>query len=115
MSGAGGDLKKDFKRMIKHSKRMFKEFFIEKNHSRKCDSDDDYKYCNGPWNHGQRPGFGSRPPGYPPFSPFKNPITILFYPKIIVGCLIFITLICCGVGFYGLIIIILLMLLFIFI
>lgn len=48
MSGAGGDLKKDFKRMIKHSKRMFKEFFIEKNHSRKCDSDDDYKYCNGP-------------------------------------------------------------------
>lgn len=115
MSGAGDDLKKDFKRMMKHSKRMFKNFFGGRHH-KKYDSDDDCRNCNGQWPPGQgpRPGFGSRP-GYPPFSPFKNPITILFYPKIIVGCLIFITLICCGVGFYGLIIIILLMLLFIFI
>ena len=79
MSGAGGDLKKDFKRMIKHSKRMFKEFFREKNHSRKCDSDDDYRHCNGPWNHGPRPGFGPRPPGYPPFSPFNSLFTHSVY------------------------------------
>ena len=42
MSGAGDDLKKDFKRMMKHSKRMFKNFFGGRHH-KKYDSDDDYR------------------------------------------------------------------------
>lgn len=112
MSGAG-DLKKDFKRMIKHSKRAFRNFFEGSgSHHDKYESDSDSR---GPGPHGPRPGFfgyGPRP-GYPPFSPFKHPITLLLYPKYVVGCCILITLLCCGVGLYGLIIIVLLMLLFI--
>lgn len=113
MSGAG-DLKKDFKRMIKHSKRAFKNFFGSSHHD-KYDSDCESRGCGGPGHHGPRPGlFGYGPrPGYPPFSPFRNPITILLYPKYIIGCLILVTLLCCGVGLYGLIVIVLLMLLFI--
>ena len=111
MSRAGDDLRKDFKRMRKHSKRMFRNFFESRRNDRN-DCEDNFR---GP-GPGPGPHWGWPPrPGYPPFSPFKHPITLLFYPKYIVGCLIIITLILCGVGFYGFVIIILLMLLFIFI
>lgn len=113
MGGAGDDLKKDFKNMIKHFKKMIKGFFSG-NHS----IGDDQERQSG-CGSGCRPGPNqwARPGGFPPFFPFryKFPIMLLCYPKIVVGTLILIALLFCGVSLYGLIVIILLILLFILI
>ena len=90
MSSSGDDLKKDFKNMFKHGKEAVRGVF----RGNKC----------------------SRPPrGVPPFVPWKSPLVFLFYPKICVGCIIIVTLLLCGVSFYGLVIIILLMIIFLLI
>ncbi len=94
MGDAGDNLKNDFKNMFKHTKKMIRGFFRGRN--------------SGPVR--RKPGFWG-----PPFSPFRSPLVCLFYPKLIVGAFIILTLLLCGVGFYGLIIIILLILLFILI
>ena len=104
--GAGDDLKNDFKNMFKHSKRMIRGFFRGRGGG-DCDCEDHRRRpCPGP-----RP----RPGGFFPFFSFRSPLTILFYPKIVVAILILIALLFCGVGLYGLIVIILLILLFILI
>lgn len=93
MGDSGDNLKKDFKNMFKHGKEAVRCFF-----------------------RGKSGGFGRRPPGgIPPFIPFRSPWVIFFYPKIIVGCIILLTLLFCGVSLYGLIIIILLMIIFLLI
>ena len=102
--GAGDDLKNDFKNMFKHSKRMIRGFFRGRGGG-DCDCD----------NQRRRPCQGPRPSGFFPFFSFRSPLTILFYPKIVVAILILIALLFCGVGLYGLIVIVLLILLFILI
>lgn len=90
MGNHGDDLKKDFKNMFKHGREAIHGFFRRNK-------------CNG------------SPRGIPPFIPYRSPWIILFYPKIIVGCIILLTLLFCGVSFYGLIIIVLLMIIFLLI
>jgi hypothetical protein len=93
-NGSGDDLKKDFKNVLKHSKRVVKEFFRRGGRRTKC---------------------GGRPNGYPPFFPQRSPLLALLYPKLIVAGVIFLTLLLCGVSLYGVIIIFLLTLIFILI
>ena len=93
-NGAGEDLKKDFKNIFKHSKRVIKGFFRGANGINNC---------------------GRRPNGFPPFFPCRSPLLMLLYPKLIVGGIILLTLLFCGVSLYGVIIIILLALIFILI
>lgn len=90
MSSSGDDLKKDFKNMFKHGKEAVRGAF-----------------------RGNKYGRSQR--GVPPFIPCKSPWALLFYPKICVGGIILITLLLCGVSFYGLVIIILLMIIFLLI
>ena len=93
MGDSGDHLKKDFRNMFKHGKEAVRGLF-----------------------RGRNGGCGRRPPGgIPPFVPFRSPWMILFYPKIIIGCIIFLTLLFCGVSLYGLIIIVLLMVIFLLI
>lgn len=91
-NGAGDDLKKDFKNIFKHSKRAFRGFFRGRNPR----------------------GFG-RPNGCTPFGFGKSALLALFYPKLIVGGIIILTLLFCGVSLYGVIIIFLLSIIFILI
>lgn len=93
-NGAGDDLKKDFKNIFKHSKRVVKGFFRGGNRRSNC---------------------GGRPNGCPPFFHFRSPLLMLLYPKLIVGGIILLTLLFCGVSLYGVIIILLLALIFILI
>ena len=93
-NGAGDDLKKDFKNIFKHSKRAIKGFFRGANRRNNC---------------------GRRPNGCPPFFPFRSPLLMLLYPKLIVAGIILLTLLFCGVSLYGVIIIFLLTLIFILI
>jgi len=93
-NGAGEDLKKDFKNIFKHSKRAVKGFFRGGNRRNNC---------------------GRRPNGFSPFFLNKSPLLYLLYPKLIVGGIILLTLLFCGVSLYGVIIIILLTLIFILI
>lgn len=93
-NGAGEDLKKDFKNIFKHSKKVCREFFR---------------------GGSRRNNFGRRSNGFPPFFPRRNPFLMLFYPKLIVAGIIILTLLFCGVSLYGVIIILLLSLIFILI
>ena len=95
-SGAGEELKKDIKNIYKHSKRAIKGFFRGGKRRNNC-------------------GFGGRPNGFPPFFHFRSPLLMLLYPKLIVGGIILLTLLFCGVSLYGVIIILLLALIFILI
>lgn len=90
--GSGEELKKDFKNVYKHSSRALKSFL--RGFSRKS-------ICSG------RGGL--------PFFHQKNPLLCLLYPKLVVGGIILLTLLLCGVSFYGLIILILLVIIFILI
>lgn len=93
MGDSGDHLKKDFKNMFKHGKQIIRGLFRGKN-------------C----------GCGRRPlRGISPFIPFRSPWMIFFYPKIIVGSIILLTLLFCGVSFYGLMIIVLLIIIFLLI
>jgi hypothetical protein len=92
--GAGDELKKDFKNIFKHSKRVIKNFFRGGSRRNNC---------------------GRRPMGFPIFSPIRSPLMMLLYPKLIVGGIILLTLLFCGVSLYGVIIILLLTLIFILI
>lgn len=85
------DLKDDLKNFFKHSKKTVRNFF--RGGSRRS------KY--GGWN-GR----------FPPFFPSKNPLLFLLYPKLIVGGLILLTLLFCGVSLYGIIVILLLIIIF---
>jgi len=92
--GAGSDLKKDFKNILKHSKRVVRQFFRRGSRRARC--------------------FG-RPNGFPPFFPTRSPLLALFYPKLVIAGVIILTLLLCGVSLYGVIIILLLTLIFILI
>ena len=92
--GAGEDLKKDFKNIFKHSKRVIKEFFR---------------------GGSKRNNFGRRQNWCPPMFAFKSPLLMLLWPKIIVAGIILLALLFCGVSLYGVIIILLLTLIFILI
>lgn len=98
-NGAGEDLKRDFKNIFKHSKRVVKGLFRGGNRRSSC----------GRNNCGRRPNF------FPPFFPCRSPLLMLIYPKLIVAAIILLTLLFCGVSLYGVIIIILLALIFILI
>ena len=93
-NGAGEDLKKDFKNIFKHSKRAVKGFFRGGNRRNNC---------------------GRRPNWCPPMFAFKSPLLMLLWPKLIVGGIILLALLFCGVSLYGVIIILLLTLIFILI
>jgi hypothetical protein len=93
-NGAGSDLKKDFKNILKHSKRAVKGFFRRGSRRTKC------------WGKSN---------GFPPFCPKKSPLLALFYPKLVIAGVIILTLLLCGVSLYGVIIILLLTLIFILI
>ena len=93
-NGAGDDLKRDFKNIFKHSKRVVKGFFRWGSRGNSC---------------------GRRPIGFPPFFRCRSPLLMLLYPKLIVAGIILLTLLFCGVSLYGVIIIILLALIFILI
>ena len=93
-NGAGDDLKKDFKNIFKHSKRAIKGFFRFGVRRNNC---------------------GGRPNGFSPFFHCRSPLLMLLYPKLIVGGIILLTLLFCGVSLYGVIIVILLALIFILI
>lgn len=103
--GTGDDLKDDFKNIFKHSKKIIRGFFRGRGDC-DCENNQRRRHCSGP-----RP----RPNRFFPLFSFRSPITILFYPKIVVAILILIALLFCGVGLYGLIVIVLLILLFILI
>ena len=89
----GGDLKKDFKNMFKHSKRAIQDFFRGGSRRKK------YGGINGCF----------------PFFLNKNPLLTLLYPKLIVAGIILLTLLFCGVSIYGIIILLLLIIIFILI
>ena len=91
-NGAGEDLKKDFKNIFKHTRRVFTGFF--RGRTSRC--------------------FG-RPNGYTPFGFGKSALLALFYPKLIVAGIIILTLLLCGVNLYGIIVILLLTIIFILI
>lgn len=93
-NGAGEDLKRDFKNIFKHSKRVIKGFFRGGNRRNNC---------------------GRRTNGFPPFFSPRSPLLMLLYPKLIVAGIILLTLLFCGVSLYGVIIILLLTLIFILI
>lgn len=98
MGGVNDDLKNDFKNLYKHVKRKFKRFFDKP---------------SGKNNMGYNPSWSNRRGYYPwgagPFFRF------LLCPKICIAILIIISLLCCGVGLYGLIVIFLLFIIFIII
>ncbi|WP_244835195.1 hypothetical protein [Clostridium sp. BJN0001] len=98
MKGVNDDLKNDLKSLYKHIKRKVKHFF-DKPSGRN----------NMGYNSMMNRRRGFCPYGAGPFLRF------LLCPKICVGILIIITLLCCGVGLYGLIIIFLLFIIFIII
>lgn len=85
------NLKSDFKNFFKHSKRAVRNFFRGGCRRNKC----------GGWGN-----------GFPSFFPVKHPFLFLLYPKLIVGGLIFLTLLFCGVSLYGILVIILLTIIF---
>jgi len=88
VGSSGDDFKKDFKNMFKHGKEVVRGLF----------------------NRAAR-GFG----GIAPRRACHSPWYFLFYPKIVVACIMFMTLLFCGVSFYGIIIITLLMIIFLLI
>ncbi|MDR3597004.1 hypothetical protein [Clostridium sp.] len=91
---SGDDLKKDFENVFKRSRRAIRDFFRGGN---------------------SRKRFGGWGNGIPPFFSNKNPLLCLLYPKLIVGGIILLTLLLCGVSLYGLIILMLLVIIFILI
>lgn len=92
--GAREELKKDFKNILKHSKRVVKGFFR---------------------GGGRKSCFGRRTMGFSAFPPMRSPLLMLLYPKLIVAGIILLTLLFCGVSIYGVIIILLLSIIFILI
>ena len=104
MGKAYDDLKKRVKKMSKH---------LKKNAYGRFNKSGDSCKRGGPCNNG-----GGWPPNgwYPPFVKAKSPWTIiLLSPKAFVLYAILIVLLLCGVSFYGLVILLLLVIIFILI